>query len=391
MKQIIFYAGLFCIGILLLHSSCRETPMGIISTYKYIEPAYQNIGLKPQSDTLHFPLGEYAYNKIRSFNYFTHKGKPFISFYDRGSRSIYTYDFADQRLVHTIPLKKWFIGEEFKKASTFVANFDSIFIISDNRLILLDSSSAIKKTIDLFEAPEAKAFSDNETPVVLINNMLYMGVQPALSETSLKGQRKWRVMCVFNLQNGTKELQYHLPTIYQENLYGYSFWEYSYCINDQGNFVFSFPADTNIYETNLADIHNAYYAKSRFQTMPITPVSEKLLNNHESFKEYSIRDSYGTIYYDPYKKRYLRLAKQKINETDFIAKNRIRKKSVIILNEEFKIIGESLLDDKFEFRFIFFTPEGMYARVKFSDEQALHFIRLDYDDAQNDSLKIVQK
>lgn len=390
MKQYILRLGLFPFCIFLIFTGCQQSSAIIESTYKHFEPTYRNIQLIPQGDSLHFPLEENSYNYIGSFNYFTHKGKPFIAFYDRDAQSLNTYDFMSRQLVHKIPLKKWLVGEKMKKASTFVFNFDSIVVITDNKLFLLDSSSVIKKNIELFEPMEERAYCDNETPALLKGGVLYTGVKASLNDASIKAQRRWKVLCSFNLLNDTKELYYQLSPIYRKNLYGYPFLEYSYCVNDRGNFVFSFPADTNIYETNLADVHNAYYAKSQFQMGTITSVPIKLIENKESFKQYSFRDSYGTIYYDPYKKRYMRLAKQKINEADFLAKKRERKRSIIIFDEQFKIIGESLLDNKFEFKFIFFTPNGIYARVKFSDEQALHFVRLDYVEGKDGQIQIAQ-
>jgi hypothetical protein len=194
------------------------------------------------------------------------------------------------------------------------------------------------------------------------------------------------------MQKGSKELYYQLPEIYQENLYGYSFLDYSYCHNDRGNFVFSFAADTNIYETNLKDYHVAYYGKSRFQAGPIKPVTKEDLRRDDSYKLYALRDSYGPIFYDPYKKRYLRQAKQKITEADFLAKNTSKKRTVIIFNEQFKIIGESETDDQFSFSSIFFTESGgIYARVNPGDEHALHFARLVYEEGENDPVKLAQR
>jgi hypothetical protein len=180
-------------------------------------------------------------------------------------------------------------------------------------------------------------------------------------------------------------LYYHLPELYQNNLYGFNFLNYNYCYNNHGRFVFSFPADTNIYETDLAGCHVAYYAKSRFHSGNITPVSkEELQGNDAGYKQYKLRDSYGPVYFDPFRKRYLRLAKQKISAADYTNKKLERKESVIVFNENFKIIGELEITDDFAFSTLFFTSNGdMYARVKPGDEYALHFVRLEYKEDPN--------
>lgn len=379
MNRYALYTG-FIIASCLAIWGCQPSPEPMASTYKFIEPSYDNIELEPQGDSLHFALDTSSYNEIRTFNYFTHKGKPYIGLFDKRARNLVVYDFTTQQLVDKIHLKR-----RFAKGYTYVVNFDSIFVVNDKQLFLQDTANSIKDTIDLFEAQNAKAIINNETPAVLRNNVLYTGVQPINMESSIKAQRRWNVVCGFDLSNNTKKLYYQLPALYWKDLYGYSFLEYSYCINDRGNFVFSFPADTNIYETNLADLNNAYYAKSKFQSGPILPVSQNAIDSGESRREYYLRDAYGTIYYDPYQKRYLRFAKQKITKANYLAKKKERERSLIILNEDFKVIGESALSDELAaFKSIFFTPDGgIYIRTKSEDEQAIHFARLEYSDKQH--------
>jgi hypothetical protein len=188
------------------------------------------------------------------------------------------------------------------------------------------------------------------------------------------------------------DLHYSLPVIYKKGLYGRRFLQYSYCYNDKNNFVFSFPADSNIYESNLTDYHISYPGKSRFQQGSIEPVSRKSLENDEGGKEYTFRDSYGPIYFDPYKKRYLRIAKQKVSKEAYVAKTTSRKSSIIVFDEHFKIIGEFICSDDYLLDTIFFTPDGgMYARINPKDESALHFVRLAWSGEPNESMPLTKK
>lgn len=375
MNQIISPVRILIITCLII-AGCKQTSAPISVNYQYIEPTYDNIELQPQGDSLHFLLDTNSYNQIKTFNYFLHKGKPYIAFFDKIAKCLNFYDFNTQRFVDRIRLKN-----KFANGYIYVENFDSIFIINEKRLFLLDSSEKRKDSIDLFDGLNLKAIVDNETPAVLSSNVLYTGVQAVSIESSLKEQQQWNVICGFDMANHTKKLYYQLPALYRENRYGHSFLEYSYCVNDRGNFVFSFPADTNIYETNLVGLNNAYYGKSRFQSGVIAPVAQSTIDSGQSRREYYLRDGYGTIYYDPFQKRYLRFAKQKITEANILANKKERKRSVIIFNENFKIIGESAVADSLGFKTIFITPKGsIYIRTNAADEQALHFVRLDYSD-----------
>jgi hypothetical protein len=391
MKQIVFWKGLTFIACCLAYFSCRQTPLTAAATYTYIKPSYSDIKLLPQADTLHFLLGERTYNAIKSFNYFKHNGAAFISFYDRGSKSINIYNFLSENLVNRIPLRKWVNSSKLDKASVYIKNFDSIFVTTNKALYLLDSTGAVKKRIDFPNDPDKLGYFSNTTPAVINGNLLYIGIKPFIDEKSLKAHKEWRVLYGIDIQHGSKKRYYSLPDIYQKNLYGYAFLEYSYCFNARGHFVFSFAADTNIYETDLNDYHIAYYGKSRFQNASILPVTKEDLRREDSFKFYSLRDSYGPIFFDPYKKRYLREAKQKKGEAEYLANTSGKKRSIIIFNEDFKIIGESEINGDFSLSSVFFTPDGrIYTRVKISDEHALHFVRLAYQEAQENPVKLAQ-
>lgn len=374
-------------------TGCRDassTPT-IASHFEFIEPSYNNIQLRVQQDSLHFPLNEHTFNAIRSLNYFQHQNATFLSFYDRGSKSINIYDFNSKRLVKRIPLIKWLKSSKLDKASVYIKNFDSIIVTTLNSLYLLDSTGTVRNEMKFYEDNDKKATITTTTPPVLKNGIFYLGTKPVLDDKSLSAHQQWRVLYGFDMEKGTRDLYYSLPEIYQKNLYPYPYLEYSYCVNDRGNLVFSFPADSNIYETNLTDYHMAYYAKSQFQKAPIQPLPKDYKNSDDAFKQYSLNFTYGPIIYDPFRKRYLRQAKQPISEADFIAKKGLRKKSILIFDEHFKIIGEHEFKDEFSLGSLFFTADGrIYARTKGNDEYGLHFVRLAYAEDQGDSTRLQQ-
>jgi hypothetical protein len=368
--------------ILILIGCTDDDQVTVASSYSYIEPDYAGVQIHPQGDSLKFLLTENTFNDIKSFNLFIDKGKSYIAFYDRRSKSLNIYNFKTCELVDRLKINNWLKGQIMHNTSVYVVNFDSVFVANFEALSLYDSSGVEKNKFKYYRDDDKLAEFNQYKPFILQDDKVFMGIEPNVMEKSLLSHRRWQVICEFDLKDRKKELHYNLPFIYRNNIYGYSFLQYSYCINDKGLFVFSFAADTNIYETNFADYHKAYYAKSRYQSSSITPVPVELLNK-ERDKQFLLRDAYDFIYYDPFKKRYLRRAKQKITEEAFLAKNRKRKKSIMILDEQFKIIGETELNIEFEFNSVFFTPDGkIYARVNPKNEHALNFIRLEY--AEND-------
>lgn len=367
---------------------CRDIPRTNIipSSYLFIQPEYTDIYLSQQKDSVDFDLDEDTYNQIRSINYFNKGNDEFISFYDARSQSVNIYNFDSKQLIKRIELKKWLPDPHLKFTSVSVQNFDSIFIANIGKLYLFDSAGVMKKDIQCLGGVNAIITVNYSNPLIVNGNTVYTGVKANVDELSSKSISGWRALYSLNLEDHSQKLLYQLPDMYQEHILGERFMRSGYCFNNKGNFVISFSADTNIYETNLADYHAAYFGKSQYQSGDISPVPEIELKMKNGFKQFTIRDSYGPIYYDPYKKRYLRVARQKISAELYETNKWQRQSSFIIFDEKFKIIGESKFPADLSYSSIFFTPDGgIYSQVNSNDEYALHFVRLAYDE-RKDSL-----
>lgn len=373
---------LSCVVLLLQLTSCQHSPRTSASKYIQIQPAYNNIGISATRDTISFQLDENTYNKIKTFNVFSHNKESYIAFYDKRSASVNIFNIHTRQQTNRIVLKHIFSKYESKKISPFVRNFDSIFINTSRALVLIDSTGKKLRSIDFLKKPKyAWAEFENTTPPLIKDHHLYASVSPYVNETSISAIKKWRVMYDFDLLEGKATLIYPLPVSYTHKLYGYHFFNHSYCINDQGRFVFSFPVDSCIYETDFNDYHNAYLGKSHSDSGSQAGTAAK---SDRAFKQqlkfFLTSDTYSSIYYDPFKKRYLRLMYSGISETDYDAKNTTRQLQLIIFDQHFKIIGESNIQPGLSLSSIFFADGNIYARAHVKGVNALHFVRLAYSD-----------
>ncbi|WP_207514021.1 DUF4221 family protein [Longitalea luteola] len=367
---------LFCI----IQYKCKEGDLNIPVKYENYSPRYDLIQLHVANDTLHFKLDENTYNEIKSFNVFKHNEVEYISFYDRRSESVNIYNWDSKNLIKKVFLKECFPEDQLYKTSVYCKSFDSIYVTNKTKLYLLDTARKIKRSISFVKKPRfAWAAFDNTTPPVFKGNYLYMGVRPYVKETSLQALKEWKVLYRFDMINNKSELVYHLPEMYRSDYYGYDFLDFSYCSNYEGNIILSFPADTNIYETDLLNKHIAYCGKSQFQKDRIQPVAKDVLKNGDGYKSYLLRDSYGAIYFDPFTKRYLRASKSKISELDYQNKHTKKNQHILIFDQHLRIIGESPIDSGIILNSIFFSSNGsMYARINANDEYGLHFAKLEY-------------
>lgn len=371
---------IYIVFFIFLTYGCRHSTNTVDYIYHYQLPLYDHVSLVAQPDTLQFRLNDNVYNQIKAFNIFREKGIDYISFYDRRSESINVYYLMDQRLYKNFPIKKFFKNRQLHKTSVFIKSWDSIWIINKSNLSLFDSSGHRKQKIEFPAEPanNAAVFDSNKQPV-FIGNRLFAINANNVDYKSLNALRDWKVMYLFDLEKGETQLRYPLPRIYQEDLYGYYFLKYNFCYNSHGKFVFSFAADTLLYETDLDSYYHSYNARSREHLDTILPVSRAALKEKNGLKAYATRNSYSSVSYDPVQKYYLREVKHKLSPEEFEA-GKPQRRTVLILNEQLRIIGESVWPEGIDFGTLFFTPDGqLYARTNLRNENALYFVRFAYE------------
>lgn len=361
--------------------ACQESGLPEIASMRYQTPKYKGVILMFGSDTLHFPLNDTTYNDIRSLNSFNDDGKDYLSIYDERSGSVNIFNLTSQQLVKKILIEKYLPDKRLYKTTVYCRNFDSIFISNDQRKLYMVNSSGRIMDAAKFSDKHFKSVArlENSNPVIIKDSLVVVGIRPSATINTLKKAREWRIMYLFNLAENKQGVVYQLPVRYLNNVYDYHLIDYSYCFNNNGRFVFSFPADSNLYETDLSNLHIAHFAKSQWQQSDITPLSKKDINGDSSSTQYLPKDIYGAVYFDPYNKRYLRAFKSRNSGYAHDGKENELKSTVLIFNENLQIIGEADWPDGVSFSTLFFTKDGrLYARVNKKDENALHFVRLIY-------------
>lgn len=350
----------------------------------YQAPTYGTMALHPTTDTINLPLAQGATTGLGSISYFSLNNNSYVATFDKSTFTLTFYTFPSGNIIKAIPLKKWLTGIKLEKPSVCVRNFDSIVICTRTHIVLLDTNSRIKNKIEIPKG-QSLAFA-NETPCVIKGQVLYTNNIKAVAENSLPALKRYKLIEGFDLAQNDQKSYYNLPKVYTSDYYGYSFLRYGYCVNEKGNFVFSFPADTSLYETNLEGFHKSYNARSKFQTEDIKPVSKKDIEDGQSYYEYSIRYSYGPVFYDPAKKWYLRMAKQKLSDSAVYAKNRTRSRSMMILDQNFRIISEEPAPDHIDLYSLFFTKDGqLFARVDNNRKPFVSLVRVEYADSIDSS------
>lgn len=136
--------------------------------------------------------------------------------------------------------------------------------------------------------------------------------------------------------------------------------------SDKSITVTGFPADDNIYVLNLISKKvTSYYAGSVYKDDKLKPLAKGLLGGMgistereiEYFREIT---SYGNIVYDPWRNLYYRIVEKSTPMPGVNLSNKAKKLSIIILDEDFRVIGESdIKEEAFSvFRYSVFVSQG---------------------------------
>ncbi len=371
LKQKIIILLLIIIG---YNTSCKNSDNGERGL------SYLTLSIKPGETKISFPLDDESFPTSTAFNFKQYKTESYLAFSDNMNNSVLVYNFKSRGLVKKIHLQR-----SFKAFSAYFQNFDSIFIITNKSIWLIDSSGAFLKNINSEAGSSVlpvQIYAGNSAPPYFTDTALYVAAYPDLVDSKIEDMQRWRVLLKTSFQKTKDEVLLALPDVYRKSLFGANFLFPSYCVNNKHELVFSFAADPTIYVYDLKNKPKDYFGQSRYLSLVIPPVktAKALEGSEETAKTYLLRDSYGAIYYDPYTKRYLRVAQKKLDEKTYLSKKWTKEHSLIIFDDNFQIIGESPVPKNINLNTLFITPSGIFVRddaVK--DENNLHFIKMEYE------------
>lgn len=375
LKLIIFILSLITL------SSCNDTHKEV--PFYDLPADYNKITLIPTNDTLKLPLDSLTRPNFRSFNCTELNNEKIFSFVDKLTRQLNIYSLNQLSLIKKIPLSKIIRTKSTSKFSAFFKNYDSIYVHVNKVIYQLDTSGIIKDSI-VVKGTEYYAQTQlyNYSPLVLANNHLYVPAIPILDVQSKKDLKKWKLLYDIDLKSKTCSLRFPLPNYLIKNTFTRSFLYSYYCYNPYSQrFLFSIPAETNIYQSDSSALLAAYSGRSKAVDKTIAPFSSRdYQTSEEEGRAKFLRDAYGPIYFDPYYKRYIRIVEKGLSDQEYKNKDFVKSKRAVILDSAMKIIGDSPIPKTIDTNTIFFTKDGIFARLnlKVKEEDYIYIIKLTY-------------
>ncbi|MFR0677012.1 DUF4221 family protein [Dysgonomonas mossii] len=315
------------------------------------------------------------------FPYTDEDGKEYITFQNERKNEILFYDMNSGDFLYKLQPEYEGPNGVGRFLGYFIKDLENIFLTSGLPVISqieyngnLKEKYSFANTTTGIPLYEYNSLSYIYTPIVVIDNNLYItsycnrlaGTNPVSAVINMNTKEVSALPFEYPIFEASKN------KIFENNQLE-SFLSRCY---DGKNFIYSFYFDEDIY---VASIDHKTVRKISVKSKYISKVQFPNMQTGDPMKNICENPNYGNLYYDPYRKVYYRVAYPEVN----IDKNENfrdlwhygRKNfSIIILDKDFNIIGETLFPDfTYISTLMFVNKDGLYISNS-------HYRNLDYNE-----------
>lgn len=354
-----------------------------------------DIQLKECEDLV-FVLDDSTVASTDYIQFFQRNDSNLLAFTNDYDNSIVLYDYKSRKYIDRISYDKEGnngIGSVF---SFCYVNDDSIYHYHYNGLKLYrtnhDGKVLEKYPINVISNPSPDSlfigptvFPRTASPLTLVGNkMLMAGFM--MGEVDGENDQNRPVMVCCDLATGKLGYSDSYPSIYHKGHWGgdFTYRNPYFTLSPQNEIILSFAADPHIRVHKVGETtYREYYAGvgDDYVIKPVeNNVSSQWLPDEKRCSHYAENLSYGPILYDKYRNVYYRFACLPDFDID-VHKVPIRKPiEVVVLNEDFELIGKCLI--KKELYWInqcFVGEDGLHIQVETENEDELRFKTFVYE------------
>jgi len=324
-----------------------------------------------------------SYTK-RGYDIVNINNEPYLVALNENNGDLIGFNINSQELVFKIPKTTLPISRtNGEVSSVHVHNFDSIFIIQTYQFHLIDTSGIVKHQADINKGDDKYAFGNihSDFPVFYDNKTDKLYTQTYYWKRKQHDRLYYTSPIESSINVSTNDIE-RLPVyyskLYQKYYYGYANHVYR-SFTDSLN-IYTFPVDPNIYVYNrYAGNYKVIGGKSKYQRQPVRTLSRKQKDDDKTkINHFSTIPFYYKVHYNPFQNYYYRFfspALPQKNEEGLFNKYSDREHILMIFDEQFRLIDEIELEEKYQVLFTFCTSEGLHVnRVNEQKEQGLYTI-----------------
>ncbi len=357
------------------------------------------------TDTHHLMLADTAYLPIDSLTslgdndvqYKEIEGRQLLFLLNRKINAVQLHDWQSKQLIKKIPLENEGPNGVGVPVYIFVQSLDSIFLISSYhyRMSLIDTTGKIIRKYPLIN-PEVKFDQVTMAPpqggeaglpqggtkdLFIVNNEIYMSCIPSISPFIKDLYEKGKLGLKVNITTGKLTYFMPYPQVYRDKMFFPIAFvsHFGSAYNEHKNTVtYSFPCDAKIYEMSLSTQAITSHLSENQYFKEIEVFSTKPNINDNDGKEFEFEISHAhfeRMRYDRYNRVYYRYIlipnKDKKEKNDRHAHVRV---VIIILDEDFKQLGELMLPEHIGAGNYFINDNGFYVHGFSRNEDELAFL-----------------
>lgn len=365
----------------------RNTLLLILFTFVFFSCVNKSEGdqvtLVKSDKVLSFPMDESMKTLIFTMYPYTHSdGREYLTFQNQSRNEIVFFDMSTQQLAFIIkPEVDGPNGIGFLRGYT-IRNLDSIFVATQGKseISLINSNAEVKNRYPYEMTNDGTMLYYNNMnsfyycPAVFIDNKMYikpttsrsMDVRPVSATVDLK-TKQVDALSGFQYPSFPKTDNPAKMSGKEE--------DFSRCFSGE-QFVYSFYFAEDIYVTDIDHRSvQAFNVKSKY----IDRIEYTDDFGNLTFEDILAAPTYGNLLYDPYRQVYYRIAYPKVevdkgvNGLELLQYGR-KRFSIIILDKDFHIIGETLFPDyTYNNVLMFVRKDGLYI-------SSSHFMNPEYSD-----------
>jgi|GEM_PF-4610150 hypothetical protein len=314
------------------------------------------------SNSLDFELNNSKTAYTRGVQVYPTNDPKYLLFFHSTGNYISIYDLKTEELANEIHFE--FEGPKRVPRSinyAYTHNFDSIFLFDPlpQQIYLVDSAGNNIDQFDLQLEDMHYTFPNGTHPPYFNKGTLFLPTYPSPMENATSSDYG---LVEFDIDRKSLGTKYYLSEKYDEGFWDkHSYRNAVFTYNeDTDAIIMSFPNDEYIYVKEAQGNKSKHFAGSS-EMKTLKPLANELYNDDgKTFRIQAEQGFYSGLKYDKWRKVYYRFAYNPISK--FADRSTLGENaSIIILNNEFEIIGESPINAKtYSFGISFITEEGLY-------------------------------
>ncbi len=337
--------------------------------------------LKPTGDSITFSLNPKTTVLIRAlFSFEDEEGREYLTFQNDEESEILVYDMNTRRHVKTITLDREGANGVGAFSGYYIRSWNEIYIpcMMKSEIDVVNEKGHIWKRLPYSETDQGKRampfVAGTRTPLTIINQKIYIPQSPNLSLTDKVMEDSPVTLMLDTATRQLSEFELRFPpvltseelsrgTLGVESAYGQCY--------DGTNFLYSFFFDENLFVVSPdGKLERKIKAKSRYldRIYADKRVPSDLGDLAKTLCEIPF---YGALIYDKYRDVYYRFV---YPETEMLATDNCvdiwllgrSRFSIIILNKNLEVIGETLFPDNvYASKLFFIRKDGLYLSTSF--------------------------